>query len=280
MSNRPDPLTDDVITHFLQTRSADPDVGLLDDIVRTVGATPQDRPWLGLRPIQLPPRTLLLVAIGLLLATMGAIAVGTRLLPPDPVPAPHWPAVRQVIDALNSRDIATLRSTFTTDAIVVLPHLSSDGLQEVAASEFSVSTDGFLRAWMYPIDAWEMEADLGSCREEPESTFRCDVTTRWQVLQVEIGEEWTFDFDARELTRLQMTRVDSNLTNRTLPLGYTDLYSWEAWLEEIHPKEAARLLSGHALIWHFYFRYQHSEAEAIGASIREYLDSQPPQLQR
>ena len=93
MSNSPDRLTDDAITQFLRTRSADPEFGLLDDIVRTVVATPQDRPWLGLRPIQVPRRTLLMVAIALLLATMGAIGVGSLLLRPNlpVVPLPTTP---------------------------------------------------------------------------------------------------------------------------------------------------------------------------------------------
>ena len=82
MSDRTNDLTDDAITQFLRTRSADPDLGLLDDIMRTVGATPQDRPWLGLRPIRLPSRTMLIVAIALLVTTMGAVAVGSRFLQP------------------------------------------------------------------------------------------------------------------------------------------------------------------------------------------------------
>lgn len=84
MTERTDHLTDDAITQFLRTRSADAELGLLDDIVRTVGATPQDRAWLGLRPIALPRRTLLIVAIALLLVTMGAVAVGSGLLPRGP----------------------------------------------------------------------------------------------------------------------------------------------------------------------------------------------------
>ena len=83
MSERTDHLTDDTITLFLRTRSTDAQPSLLDDIVRTVGATPQDRPWLGLRPILLPRRTVLIVAMALLLVTMGAIAVGSRFLQPD-----------------------------------------------------------------------------------------------------------------------------------------------------------------------------------------------------
>ena len=95
MSNTPDRLTDDAITQFLRRRSADADPGLLDDIMRTLGAAPQDRPWLGLRPIRLARRTFLIVAIALLLATMGAISVGSRLLQPDlplePAPLPATP---------------------------------------------------------------------------------------------------------------------------------------------------------------------------------------------
>lgn len=472
MSERRDQLTDEVIARFLRTRSADAERALQDQIMRTVGVTPQDRPWPGLGPILLPRRTLLLIAMALLIATMGAIAVSAGLLRPDPLPADrmtvigqvidavnrrdigslrssfvsdgtleipavdaragregdvfmsdgwrpnddwlrlvdpwglearlgscsvlseatiscavvtgwhvlqieigeewifdfegasvkrlqmirvdpdpanrelplglvdlqgweawlqvthpeqaehllptgpdpfgHWyfrfgldaspdeigesireyiraglpgpepvsvermTVIRQVIDAINDRDVATLRSTFAPDAIVVLPHVASDGLQEAAASEWDVSTKDFLRTWMHPIDAWDMEADLRSCRIEAVSTVGCDVTTHWQVLEVEIGEQWTFDFAARELTRFEMTRVDSNPMNRTLPLGYSDLQSWELWLEEVHPEEAAGLSSGGSLIWNFYFRYHYEMAEAIGTRIQEYLESRDP----
>jgi hypothetical protein len=85
MSERPQQLTDDVITQFLRSRSADPDLALLEDITRAVVATQQERPWLGLRRITLPRRTLLIVATALLVATMGAMAVGSRLVQPDPL---------------------------------------------------------------------------------------------------------------------------------------------------------------------------------------------------
>ena len=95
MRNTPDRMTDDAITQFLRRRSADADVGLLRDIMRTVEAAPQDRPWLRLRPIRLARRTLLIVATALLLATMGAIALGSGLLQPDlpvePAPLPATP---------------------------------------------------------------------------------------------------------------------------------------------------------------------------------------------
>lgn len=89
MSVRRDHLTDDAIAQFLRTRSADAELGLLDDIVRTAGATPQDRPWLGLRPDPLPRRTLWIVATALLLMTLGAMAVGSGLLvEPSPTEDP------------------------------------------------------------------------------------------------------------------------------------------------------------------------------------------------
>lgn len=218
-----------------------------------------------------PAGLTLLIVIGLLLAGMvAALVIGSWPRPP----ITGEPAViGQVVDAVNSRDVAALRSIFAAGANVVLPHIRSDGLQEEAASDWEVSTPGFVESWMYPIAAWDMEAELRSCRAEAESTFRCDVTTRWHVMQVEIGEQWTFELDGPEVTRLEMARVEPSPTNRTLPLGYDDLASWESWLEETHPEQAARL-SGNDLIWPFYFRYHHEDAEAIGASIQEYLDSQ------
>lgn len=99
MSSLSDRFSDEVITQFLRTRSADPEPSMPDDIVRTVGATPQDRPWLGLGALPLPRATLLIVAVGLLLAVAGAIGVGSLLLRPDvlvtPLPTtPHaWERV-------------------------------------------------------------------------------------------------------------------------------------------------------------------------------------------
>jgi hypothetical protein len=213
-----------------------------------------------------PAGLTLLIVIGLLLAGLvAALAIGS------------WPrlptGIGQVVDAINSKDLAALRSSFAAGANVVLPHIRSDGLQEEAASDWEVSTEHFLEAWMIHLDAWDMEAELRSCQAEAESTFRCDVATRWHVMQVEIGEEWTFEIDGPQVTRLEMARVDPSPTNRTLPLGYADLASWESWLEETHPEQAARL-SGDDLIWPFYFRYHPENAEAIGASIQEYLESQ------
>lgn len=85
MTDRTHDLTDEAIARFLRARSADPDIGLVDEIVRTAEVTPQVRPWFGLGPIFLPRRTLLIIVSALLLAAMGAIGVGSRLLQADPL---------------------------------------------------------------------------------------------------------------------------------------------------------------------------------------------------
>lgn len=128
MSNTPHRVTDDAIARFLRTRSADPDLGLLDDIVRTVGAMPQDRPWFGLRPVVLPRRTLLIVAAALLVATMGAVAVGSRFLQPV-LPSPDsrsgptisgqmWPqsSLEEVREAQELADAGDPDYTWQLDA--------------------------------------------------------------------------------------------------------------------------------------------------------------------
>ena len=122
MSHRTDHPTDDVIAQFLRTRSADPDLGLLDDIIRTVGATPQDRPWFGPRPMGLPRRTLLIVAFALLLATMGAIAVGTRFLQPE-LPASPFKGTW-----ISTSDADGGTQTMTVD-------VSADGVVEITVRD-------------------------------------------------------------------------------------------------------------------------------------------------
>jgi hypothetical protein len=132
---------------------------------------------------------------------------------------------------------------------------------------------------MYAAEAWDLEAELRSCQLDTESTVRCDVATRWHTLQVEMAEEWIFVVDSTRLTSLALVRVDPDPANRTLPLAYSDLESWESWLQETHPAQAATLLSGDNLFWNFYFRYHPSKSAAIGASTEEYLESRIDELQ-
>ena len=148
MSHRAEHLTDDVITQFLRTRSMDPEVGLLDDIAHAIGATPQDRPWLGLPQILLPRRILLLVAIALLLATVGAIGVGSLLVRPDlsVAPLPTTP------DAWERVLIKTPQGTGSVASLAASPHGLLAVVQGADRREggdgptrLAVSTDG--RNW-------------------------------------------------------------------------------------------------------------------------------------
>ena len=144
-------------------------------------------------------------------------------------------------------------------------------------SDWTLDGDNFPEVWMSNLDRWGLEARLGSCRAESESTISCGVRTRWHVLQIEIGEQWTFDFEGTRVRRLVMARVDPDPSNRVLPLGLGDLERWEAWLSETHPEKADRLLpTGPDIFGHFYFRFGlDASPDEIGASIREYLASRP-----
>lgn len=275
MSDHPFRLTDDLITQGLRARSVDPDRSLLDDIVRTVAATPQDRRWFGLVPMGLSRRALLIVAIALLLATMGAIVVGSGILPPNPVPAEQLTVAGQILEAANARDPESLRSLMAEDGVLAFPSVDGRaGRQgEVYMSEFSMAVEDFPEAWVGNLDDWGMVAHLGSCQAADESTITCAVATRWHTLQIEIGEAWTFEFDGAGVRRLEMLRVDPDPTNRLLPLGLVDLSTWEAWLRETHPLQAARLLpSGPDIFGWMYFRFGlDASPDEIGASIDHYL---------
>lgn len=271
------PLTDERLDRLVRHSLAD----RAEDVVSMAVSADQMTERIAMRPgfrtarpltwRNAPAGLTLLIVLGLLLAGMvAALVIGSS---PRPPVTGELAVIGQVIDAVNSRDVAALRSNLARRANVVLPQIRSDGLQEDAASDWGVSVESFLEAWMYTIAEWDMEAALRSCQAEAESTFRCDVSTLWHVMQVEIGEEWTFELDGPQVTRLEMARVEPSPTNRTLPLGYDDLASWESWLEETHPELAARL-SGNDMIWPFYFRYHPGDAETIGASIQEYLESQ------
>ena len=278
MTMRPD-VTDEEITQFLRTRSADAELGLLDDIRRAVESAPQDRSWLRLPPLALPRQALLIVALALLLASLGAIAVGSRLVQPNPVPAIQADMVRHIVGATNDRDHAALQSVFAADGTLVFPWVDARAGQEgeVDMPDFSTDTEGGVEAWTGALGKWGMAAELGSCRSQSEAAVNCDVVTRWHVLQLEIGERWVFEFDGPRVTRLEMVRVDPDPPNRVLPLGLVGLERWEAWLKQTRPEQAARLLpDGPDVFGWMYFRFGLDVTpEAIGASIREYVASRP-----
>lgn len=230
-------------------------------------------------PSTRPALSWLLVALLLAIALLGAVAgVGALLREQDQVPA-RKTVVEQIIDAMNHRNVESLRSSFTAAGIVEFPGVDGRaGRQgDVYLHDQSVYEDQPVEGWMRLLDTLDMEARLGSCGPQSESTISCAVRTRWHVLQVEIGEEWTFDFDGARVRRLNMmARVDPDPSNRVLPLGLSDLERWATWLRETDPEQADRLLLAVPDVFeHHYFRFGGSLDE-IGASIREYLESRDP----
>ena len=222
----------------------------------------------------------LVLASLLAIALLGAVAAaGAFLRESDPVPA-RVTSADLVIDAVNDRDLGSLRSLFTADGILEIPAVDASSGREgnVDMSDWSLDLENFPESWVGDLDKWGMDARLGSCRTQSQATISCAVRTRWHVLQLEIGEEWTFDFERARVRRLQMVRVDPDPPSRDLPLGLADLERWEMWLLETHPDQADRLLpTGPDLFGHFYFRFGLDATPVeIRASIDEYLQSQDP----
>lgn len=219
----------------------------------------------------------LLALVALLAATaLAAFFVGSWLGPRNSQLA----VAGQVIEAVNARDLESLRSLLAADGVLEFPSVDARAGREseVYTSDWEMSVENFPEAWVGTLDRWGMEAQLGPCRDVVISTISCAVVTRWRTFQLEIGEAWTFEFDSRgRVTRLEMLRVDSDPPDRLLPLGLADLSTWEAWLRETHPVQAARLLpSGEDLFGHFYFRFGlDASPEEIGDSISEYLETRP-----
>jgi hypothetical protein len=262
---------DDVISDFLadEGRRANVAAPSLDQAVGRLA------PRLAPRVRHDSRRMLLILAAALLLAAAlgSAIAVGTRLLQPDPLPAVQLNVIRQVIDAVNDRDPGTLASSFVPDGTLEIPAVDARAGRE---GDVLVS-DGHRPdiRWIRLVEPWGLEARLGSCHPQRDSVISCEVVTAWHVLQLEIGEEWIFEFDGERISRLRMVRVDPDPSNRVLPLGLVDLEGWETWLRETHPEQAEHLLpTGPDAFGWWYFRFGiGADPPEIGASIREYIRS-------
>lgn len=207
MSSRSDRFSDEVISQFLRSRSADPEPGLLDDIVRGISATTQDRPWLGLGPFPLPRPTLLIVAAGLLLAMAGAIGIGSLLLRPDLLvtPLPTTP------DAWERVLIETPQGSGSVASVVAGPQgllaVIQGGDRQGAGdgpTRLATSSDG--RTWTLVPE--EQHPPLGDTRGfGPPSV----VGTDQGFLLVQSGAVWT-SADGSDWRRLAGTSTDPDLS--------------------------------------------------------------------
>jgi len=265
--------SDEMIRSAFNARSAlGSPSGLATSITAETKTTAQRARW----PISLPsswhrPGLLL---FGLLSAATLATAfavVGSR----PPQSSTETALAARVIQAVNNRDVGILRAAFTHDGIIEYPAIDARPGREgdVLVSDGLLQEDADI--WVSRVDKWGLNARLGACQAPSISTFSCAVVTDWHVLQLEIGEEWTFEVERGFVSRLQMVRVDPDPPNRVLPLGLIGLERWETWLRETHPEQADRLLpNGPDPFGYWYFRFGLDASPAeIGASIREYVVS-------
>ena len=173
--------------------------------------------------------------------------------------------IRQVVEAVQDSDEAALASLFTDDGSFN-PY--------VDWGPYPVDGGEVIPTWMVNVEAWGLEPLIRSCNPHAGSRIECDVRTRWHTLQMEMAERWTFLFEGRHIKSLVMTRSNPDPTDRSLPLGYSDLDSWESWLKETHPVKAAAFLADKEenRLFAMLLRYDPTMAEEIRASIREYLE--------
>ena len=285
----PDPGFDPRLADWLEGEPDRAPGQILELVVAAVPSIPQHR---ALRlSSRLAPPTRLAYGAALIVVAIGTGIVASQLLgsdkvgvmptaspsiQPDPAAA-RMTLIAEVVDAINRRDLGSLRSSFTADGILELPSVDGRSGREgnVDMSDWSLEVEYFPENWLGDLEKWGLEARLGSCRTLSETHTSCTVRTGWHVLQVEIGEEWTFDFDGARVRRLVMARVDPEPPNPSLPLGLDDLERWAAWVRETHPEQADRLLpTGPDLFGHFYFRFGHATPAEIRASIDEYLQKE------
>lgn len=195
MSDLTHDLTDDVIAQFLRARSADPDQSLLDDIMRTAGATPQVRPWFGPRPL-LPRRTLLIIATGLLLATMGAIGVGSWVIQQDPLVIAFGGTWISTSDADGGAQTMSVR-VLADGAVDVAVH---DTIGSVCSGTSSIMTgtgaiqDGMRIVISQPVyrcdDGSEPEALSGPPLEEQLRNWTLALNPQTGILTDSVGGIW------------------------------------------------------------------------------------------
>ena len=113
---------------------------------------------------------------------------------------------------------------------------------------------------------------MNSCRVASESTISCAVRTRWHVLQVEIAEDWTFNFDEARVRRLVMARFDGYPPNRCYHLDSATSNGRRRGSGKPMPsKRTVCCLQDPDEFGHFYFRFgpdaSPEESEPPSASI-------------
>jgi hypothetical protein len=198
----------------------------------------------------------LIMALLLAIALLGAVAgVGGLLREPDPVPVERMTVIRQLVLAINVRDTDAFIDAFIPEA-TFQPGGDFRDTSSLFGNSLPLADASLVEAWMAINDAWDFEAEIIACNQDPEAAIRygygegqgdpmvvtCEVATRWHSLSMEITERWNYEFHGSGLGHWGFDLLDLNPRERALPLGYDGLEAWEAWLQKNDPASAARYL--------------------------------------
>ena len=258
---------------------------VINAVLLAVSSTPQER------DIRLPWRTApvtmylrIAAAVGIVsvigLAAFYALGAGTHLgtgptpsqtvltsprpslaavpprLGPDPVSAERMAVVRQQVEAINARDADVFIDAFIPEAVFA-PGGDFGGSSSLFGNSLPLADASLVEAWMAINRAWNFEAEILACNQDPEARIyygtgaghgdpmvvNCEVAARWKSLSTEITERWIYEFHGTGLGGWRSEFLDFNPRERELPLGYDGLEAWEAWLVATDPASAARYLN-------------------------------------
>lgn len=177
-------------------------------------------------------------------------------LGPDPVSAERMAVVRQHVDAINAHDADAFIDAYIPEAVFA-PGGDFKESSSFFGNSLPLADASLVEAWMAMNRAWEFEAEILACNQDPESPIsygygagqgepmvvNCEVATRWHRLSVEVTEQWSYEFHGPGIGHWGSALLDFNPRERELPLGYGGLEAWEAWLAATDPASAARYLN-------------------------------------
>ena len=170
--------------------------------------------------------------------------------------------VHQQLDAINAQDAVAFIDAFIPEAVFT-PGGDFRGSSSLFGNSLPVADDSLVEAWMAINRAWDFEAEIIACNQDPDAPIywgygaaqgdpmivNCEVSARWRGLSLEITERWVYEFHGTGLGGWKFELLDINPRERELPLGYDGLEAWEGWLMATDPASAARYLNPRNSEW-------------------------------
>lgn len=232
-------------------------------------------------PASKPRRLIGAVAASVMAAAAVLVVIlvpGDQTVVSDQIPATRAEVIAAVVEAVSRSDAAAFTDSFSpegtfTSYVDFEPRSGCCGAYPADDSQL-------VEAWMAINRTWGLRLDLESCDAAGDRTVRCDLTSQWETLRMEIGENWAFVFDDDALVSLVMLVTDLEPESRTQPLGYRGIVDgWREWLRSERPTDFDRFLPvgerTKTIAGVDYesnlFGYAPSLAEEISASIDAYL---------